>query len=89
MRGLTALFGCCLLCTSAFAHETPLHFDFTPGGNAAAHPAFDAERGFGFEPGATWKFSVRVPEGNFRVTLKFSARANPPMRACWPSSADS
>jgi lysophospholipase L1-like esterase len=73
MRGLTAFFGCCLLSTGAFALETPLLFDFTPGGNAAAHPVFDSERGFGFEPGPTWKFSARVPEGNFRVTLKFSS----------------
>jgi lysophospholipase L1-like esterase len=61
------------LCTSAFAAQTPLFFDFGPGGNATAHPAFDSDRGFGFEPGAGWKFSVRVPEGNFRVTLNFSA----------------
>ena len=77
MRGLTAFFGCCLLCARAFALDTPLLFDFTPGGNAADHPAFDAERGFGFEPGAPWKFSARVPEGNFRVTLKFNASRKP------------
>jgi len=67
------LFGCCLLSTITFAAETPLLFEFDAGGNAAAHPAYDSDRGFGFEPGAPWKFSVRVPEGNFRVTLKFSA----------------
>ncbi len=73
MRGLTALFGCCLLCDGAFADQAPLTFDFMPGGNAAAHPTYDSGPGFGFEPGVPWKFSVRVPEGNFRVTLKFSA----------------
>ena len=67
------MFGCCLLCTSAVVAQTPLHFDFTPGGNVAAHPSYDSGLGFGFEPGAPWKFSVRVPEGNFRVSLKFSA----------------
>ena len=72
MRGLTALFGCCLLCAGAFA-QTPLHFEFGAGGNAAAHPAYDSSLGFGFEPGVPWKFSARVPEGNFRVTLKFGA----------------
>jgi lysophospholipase L1-like esterase len=66
------LFGCCLLCASAFS-QTTLHFEFGAGGNAAAHPAYDSSIGFGFEPDAPWKFSVRVPEGNFRVTLKFSA----------------
>jgi len=73
MRGLTALFGWPLLCASAFADQTPLTFDFAPGGNAAAHPSYDPGLGFGFEPGVPWKFSVHVPEGNFRVVLKFSA----------------
>ena len=73
LRGLTALFGCCLLCTSAGAAQSLLSFDFTAGGNVAAHPSYDSGLGFGFEPGVPWKFSVRVPEGNFRVTLKFSA----------------
>jgi lysophospholipase L1-like esterase len=72
IRGLTAFFGCCLLCTSAFAEQKPLTFDFTPGGNADDHPAFDSGRGFGFEPGADWKFSVQVPEGNYRVTLRLN-----------------
>jgi lysophospholipase L1-like esterase len=71
MRGLTAFFGCYLLCTSAFADQAPLTFDFTPSGNAADRPAFEASRGFGFEPGANWKFSVQVPEGNYRVTFSF------------------
>jgi lysophospholipase L1-like esterase len=46
-------------------------FDFTPGGNAAGHPAYDVERGFGFEPGFPERFSVRVPEGNYVVLLHF------------------
>jgi lysophospholipase L1-like esterase len=72
-RGLTAVFGGCLLCSLAFAQSTPSEFDFTSGGNASGHPVYDATRGFGFEPGAPARFSVRVPEGNYRVTLKFAS----------------
>ena len=77
IRGFTAFFGCCLLCANAFAVETPQSFDFAPGGNAAGHPAFDTDRGFGFEPGSAWKFSVRVPEGAYRVTLIFNSSRKP------------
>ena len=66
------MFGGCLLCASASADQPALTFDFTSGGNAAEHPVFDASRGFGFEPDATWKFSVQLPEGNYRVTLRFN-----------------
>ena len=75
LRGLTALIGCWLLCTTAFAVETPLLYDFAPGGNAAGHPSYDGERGFGFEVDApTRKFSVRLPEGNYRVTLDLGGK---------------
>jgi lysophospholipase L1-like esterase len=77
MRGLTALFGCCFLCASVFADQGALNFDFVPDGNAAGHPAFDTARGFGFEPGADWKFSVQLPEGNYRVTLRFGRSRKP------------
>jgi lysophospholipase L1-like esterase len=50
----------------------PLDFDFTATGNAAGHPAYDSDRGFGFEPGADNRFSVRVPEGSYAVTLRFA-----------------
>jgi lysophospholipase L1-like esterase len=73
MRGLTAFLGCCLLCPTAFAEPTPLDFDFAPGGNASAHPPYDVQRGFGFEADAAAKFSVRVPEGNYRVTVRLRA----------------
>jgi len=73
MRGLTAFFGGCLLASTAFAEQTSFDFDFSPGGNAAGHPAYDAARGYGFEPDAPAKFSVRLPEGNYRATLRFSA----------------
>jgi lysophospholipase L1-like esterase len=44
-------------------------FDFGKGGNAWGHPAYEATRGFGFEAD-TARFSVRVPEGNYFVTVK-------------------
>jgi lysophospholipase L1-like esterase len=59
------------------AAPAPTDFDFSPRGNASGHPAYHAERGFGFEPGTSAKFSVRVPEGNYRVTLRFGGRRSP------------
>lgn len=60
-----------LLCLAALdASAAPLEFVFTPGGNAQGHPAYDPQSGFGFEPGSAARFSVRVPEGNYRVTLR-------------------
>jgi lysophospholipase L1-like esterase len=56
--------------TALDASAAPLEFDFTPGGNAHGHPDFDPERGFGFDPGGAARFSVRVPEGNYRVTVR-------------------
>jgi lysophospholipase L1-like esterase len=53
------------------AAPVPVDFDFSPRGNAAGHPVYDATRGFGFEANAPAKFSVRLPEGNYRVTLRF------------------
>jgi lysophospholipase L1-like esterase len=55
------------------ASAAPLQFDFAAGGNAHGHPAYAAGRGFGFEPGNGGQFSVRVPEGNYRVTIRFTA----------------
>jgi lysophospholipase L1-like esterase len=52
-------------------------FDFRPGGNATARPAYDAARGFGFDAGTSWRFSVRVPEGNWRVTIRVARTAKP------------
>jgi lysophospholipase L1-like esterase len=54
----------------AIAIATPQSFDFGPGGNATGHPVYDDARGFGFEPGAPSTFSVRVPEGNYRVVVR-------------------
>jgi lysophospholipase L1-like esterase len=72
MKGFLALLCCFLASSSTFGAANGLDFDFTTGGNAAGHPAYDAERGFGFEPEAPPRFSVRVPEGNYRVTVRFS-----------------
>ena len=60
-----------LLLPMAVAAGDAQRFDFTPGGNAAARFEYDATRGFGFEPGSSTQFSVRVPEGNHRVVLRF------------------
>ena len=60
-----------LLLPMAAAAGDAQRFDFTPGGNAAGQPEYDAARGFGFEPGDSAQFSVRVPEGNHVVTLHF------------------
>jgi lysophospholipase L1-like esterase len=66
MRAIVALF----LTPGALA-AAPMTFDLTPGGNAAGHPVYEASAGFGFEPGEPSRFSVRVPEGNYRVVLRF------------------
>ncbi|MEO8018906.1 MAG: rhamnogalacturonan acetylesterase [Pseudomonadota bacterium] len=49
-------------------------FDFAPGGNASTHPVYDAERGFGFEGDASGKFSVRLPAGNYRVSVRLGGQ---------------
>jgi lysophospholipase L1-like esterase len=80
-RSLTAVFGCTLLCFQAHAQSTSRDFEFATGGNAAGNPIYDGARGFGFEPGVPGRFSVRVPEGNHRVTLKLeSSTERPPVR---------
>ena len=61
----------CLLSLAALnASAAPVEFVFTPGGNAHGHPAYDPQSGFGFEPGSAARFSVRLPEGNYRVTVR-------------------
>ena len=71
MKAMAALAACVCACPAAFG-TPPLDFDFGPGGNADGHPAYDRERGFGYEPGASNRFSVRVPEGSYAVTLRFA-----------------
>jgi lysophospholipase L1-like esterase len=46
-------------------------FEFTPRGNAAERPAYDPERGYGFESGVPARFSVRAAEGSYIVTMGF------------------
>jgi len=72
MRRPAAFIAGFLVSSVAFAAENRLDFDFTAGGNAAGHLSYDTERGFGFEPGAANRFSVRLPEGNYRVTVRFA-----------------
>lgn len=67
----------CLCSWNAMA-EPPLKFQFGPKGNVRDQDIYDATRGYGFEPAAgdaPWThFSVRVPEGNYRVTVQLGAR---------------
>jgi lysophospholipase L1-like esterase len=63
----------CLLLPASLC-AAPAAFDFTPNGNAARHPVYDSERGFGFEADAPMRFSVRLPEGNYRVSVRFGAQ---------------
>jgi lysophospholipase L1-like esterase len=70
--------GLCLGLWAALpASAAPAHwnFDFTAGGNAAGHPSYSAERGHGFEPGNPSRFSIRLPEGNYRVTVRLGGEA--------------
>jgi lysophospholipase L1-like esterase len=60
-----------VLAAGSISVASPLRIDFT----AAPIGAYDAERGFGFEPGfgpsgeRPTLFSVREPEGNYQVTV--------------------
>lgn len=73
MRGFSVLFSGLLLSSSRLWAAPPFDFDFGAGGNAAGRPAYDPVQGFGFETTAPQRFSVRVPEGNYRVTLRFDS----------------
>lgn len=54
------------------ASAAPQVFDLGQA-RAPGELAYDASAGFGFEPGAPNRFSVRAAEGNYRVTLEFGA----------------
>jgi lysophospholipase L1-like esterase len=56
--------------------EPPQKFQFGAKGNVRVEDTYDATRGYGFEPAAgdTSRFSVRLPEGNYRVTVRLGAR---------------
>jgi lysophospholipase L1-like esterase len=53
---------------------TPLQFDFGSNGNVVAGDVYSDARGFGFEPAVpssvNSRFSVKLPEGNYRVTVR-------------------
>jgi lysophospholipase L1-like esterase len=71
MRGAFLALAALLSIPAATAEmPAPQIFDFAPGGNAAGHPAYAPDTGFGFEADAPNRFSVRVAEGNYRVTLR-------------------
>jgi lysophospholipase L1-like esterase len=63
-----------LRAASSPAAPVPPAFYFSPNGKAAALPIYSPESGFGFEPDAAQRFSVRLPEGNYRVTLRLGAK---------------
>jgi lysophospholipase L1-like esterase len=56
------------------ATRSTLEFDFAEHGNVAPTDLYDADRGYGYEPTSpnspATRFSVRLREGNFRVTLR-------------------
>jgi lysophospholipase L1-like esterase len=66
-----------LLSMSIGAHAAParLELDFGANGNAARSDTYDERRGYGFEPpmndANTTRFSAKLPEGNYRVTVRF------------------
>lgn len=74
MIGRRSLFAMLLLSASVISAQ-PVQFDFMRGGNVAATDLYDTQRGYGFEPAAgdapASRFSVKVPEGNYRVTIRF------------------
>ena len=64
----------CLWPTALLAAPLPSVFHLGPNGNEAAHPVYNAESGFGFEPDSATKFSVRLPEGNYRITVQLGSK---------------
>jgi lysophospholipase L1-like esterase len=70
-----AVLGCLALASTVSAQTltTRLSFDLSTG---PAGTAFTAATGHGFEPGGTadlFRFSVAVPPGNYRVTVKLGS----------------
>jgi lysophospholipase L1-like esterase len=71
----------------------PMRYDFGAGGNVTAADSYGEERGFGFEPASATPtpafiapftpstpsahFSIRLPEGNYRVTVRLGDRRTP------------
>lgn len=59
-----------LFLTPGVLAASAMTFDLHAAGKAAAHPTYTPAAGSGFEPGIPGRFSIRVPEGNYRVTLR-------------------
>lgn len=74
---LPALAGLLPLAASVAMADPPMHFDFAASGNAS-ELSYDVTRGYGFEPATPGelgqRFSIKLPEGNYRVTLRFGDR---------------
>jgi lysophospholipase L1-like esterase len=56
----------------------PMRYDFTAGGNVNAMGFYNEAPGYGFEPeppdSPSTHFSIRLPEGNYRVTIRLGDR---------------
>jgi lysophospholipase L1-like esterase len=76
-RWTLALIFSAALCSGSAMAEPPRKFQFGPKGNVLSQDTYDATRGYGFEPAegdAPWtRFSVQLPEGNYRVTVRLGA----------------
>ena len=71
----------------AFSQDRKFEFGMNDAGKVSERDNYSKDKGFGFEPGAEVKcsertcasdkpfyFSVAVPEGNYRVTIRFGDR---------------
>ena len=71
----------------AFSQDRKFEFGMNDAGKVSERDIYSKDKGFGFEPGAEVKcsertcasdkpfyFSVAVPEGNYRVTIRFGDR---------------
>lgn len=71
------ILGTALFCSWNAMAEPQLKFQFGTDGNARLQDAYDDTRGYGFEPteadAPATLFSVKVPEGNYCVTVRLGA----------------
>ena len=78
---------------AGFAHvgarPLPRDFDFTPERQCRRPPVVRRGARLRLRTRRAQRFSVRVPEGNYRVTLRFGGSRDRDICACWPSSAAS
>ena len=79
-RGLLLSLLCFSLIGAVHADDDPppWNFDLYPGGNAEISQLYSEEDGYGFEPatsaGHPNRFSMKLPDGNYRVTVRFGDR---------------